>query len=50
VVDANEPTLPLKLREDFVTKLHDALERGTPGRSEIERALREEPAVTSLRA
>lgn len=49
VVDANEPMLPPKRREDFVDKLHQALERGTPGRTEIERALKEEPAVTSLR-
>jgi pyruvate dehydrogenase (quinone) len=49
VVDANEPMLPPKRREDFVKKLHEALERGTPGRTEIERALKEEPAITSLR-
>jgi hypothetical protein len=41
--------LPPKRREDFVKKLAQALERGTPGRAEIERRLKEEPAVTSLR-
>jgi thiamine pyrophosphate-dependent acetolactate synthase large subunit-like protein len=49
VVDSNEPMLPPKRREEFVKKLSQALERGTPGRAEIERRLREEPAVTSLR-
>jgi len=49
VVDANEPMLPPKRRDDYVKKLEKALERGTPGRSEIERALTEEPALTSLR-
>ena len=49
VVDANEPMLPPRRREDFVKKLHQALERGTPGRSEIEKALQEEPAIMSLR-
>lgn len=49
VVDPNEPMLPPKRREDYVKKLAKALERGTPGRGEIERALQEEPAATSLK-
>jgi pyruvate dehydrogenase (quinone) len=49
VVDANEPMLPPKRREKYVENLAKALDKGTPDRGEIERALREEPAVTSLR-
>jgi thiamine pyrophosphate-dependent acetolactate synthase large subunit-like protein len=49
IVDANEPMLPPKRRQEYVEKLSKALAQGTPGREEIERALREEPAVTSLR-
>ena len=49
VVDPNEPMLPPKRRETYVEKLHQALERGTADRAEIERALGEEPAATSLR-
>lgn len=49
VVDTNEPMLPPKRRETYVKNLSKALEKGTPQRSEIERALGEEPAVTSLR-
>jgi pyruvate dehydrogenase (quinone) len=48
-VDANEPMLPPRRREKYVKNLSRALEKGTPGREEIERALGEEPAVTSLR-
>jgi pyruvate dehydrogenase (quinone) len=49
VVDANEPMLPPKRREEYMQKLAQALDQGTPGRKDIERALAEEPALTSLR-
>jgi thiamine pyrophosphate-dependent acetolactate synthase large subunit-like protein len=49
VVDPDEPMLPPKRREQYVRNLSKALNRGTPGAREIERALSEEPAVTSLR-
>lgn len=49
VVDADEPMLPPKRREDYVTKLRQALDAGTAGRERIEQALREEPARTSLK-
>jgi pyruvate dehydrogenase (quinone) len=49
VVDANEPMLPPKRRDNYVRNLTRALEQGTPGSKEIQRALREEPAVTSLK-
>ena len=45
----NEPMLPPTRRETYVDNLSKALEKGTPYRAEIERALREEPAATSLR-
>jgi pyruvate dehydrogenase (quinone) len=48
VVDSNEPMLPPKRREDYVRKLQQALDTGTPARAQIERALRQEPARTSL--
>ena len=41
--------LPPSRREKYVANLRTALDRGSPGRSEIERALSEEPAATSLR-
>jgi pyruvate dehydrogenase (quinone) len=49
VVDANEPMLPPKRRENYVQNLNKALEQGTPGSEEIQRALTEEPAATSLK-
>jgi pyruvate dehydrogenase (quinone) len=49
VVDANEPMLPPKRREEYMQKLTQALQQGTPARDDIERALTEEPARTSLR-
>ncbi len=49
VVDSNEPMLPPKRRETYVKNLTDALEKGTPHSDEIQRALAEEPAATSLR-
>jgi pyruvate dehydrogenase (quinone) len=48
VVDANEPMLPPMRRDDYVKKLSKALAQGTRDRAEIERALTEEPAKTSL--
>jgi thiamine pyrophosphate-dependent acetolactate synthase large subunit-like protein len=49
IVDTHEPMLPPKRREEYMEKLAQALAQGTPGRSDIERAMAEEPAVTSLR-
>jgi pyruvate dehydrogenase (quinone) len=49
VVDPNEPMLPPVRRETYVQNLTKALDAGTPEREAIERALREEPALTSLR-
>jgi pyruvate dehydrogenase (quinone) len=48
IVDANEPMLPPKRREKYMKNLRKALPE-TPGHEEIERALREEPAVTSMK-
>lgn len=48
VVDPNEPMLPPKRRQDYMRKLQQALKAGTPGSGEIEAALRQEPARTSL--
>jgi pyruvate dehydrogenase (quinone) len=50
VVDPHEPMLPPRRREDYLKKLRRALDAGTPGREQIEQALREEPARTSLKA
>lgn len=44
VVDPNEPLLPPKRNETYAKNLKHALEQGTPGRREIERALQEEPS------
>lgn len=49
VVDADEPMLPPKRREDYVRHLARALEQMPQERERIERALGEEPAATSLR-
>lgn len=49
VVDPDEPMLPPLRREKYVANLHKALAQGTAGGDRIARALREEPAVTSLR-
>lgn len=49
VVDAYEPMLPPKRRADYVEKLQKALDRGTPHGAQIEQALGQEPALTSLR-
>jgi pyruvate dehydrogenase (quinone) len=50
VVDPDEPMLPPKRRPDYVKKLQKALDQGVPHRAEIERAMTEEPALTSLKA
>jgi thiamine pyrophosphate-dependent acetolactate synthase large subunit-like protein len=49
VIDPNEPMLPPKRRQQYVDNLEKALGQGVRGRDEIERALHEEPAMTSLR-
>jgi pyruvate dehydrogenase (quinone) len=49
VIDANEPMLPPKRKQQYVDNLSKALDQGTPGRDEIIRALHEEPALTSLK-
>jgi pyruvate dehydrogenase (quinone) len=49
VVDANEPMLPPKRRDQYMKHLAEAFEVGTAGQDEIERRLREEPAVISLK-
>lgn len=49
VVDPNEPMLPPKRREEYVDRLRQALEAGSRGREQIEEALQEEPALTSLK-
>jgi len=48
-VDGNEPMLPPKRRENYVKNLSKVLKQGTSQAGQIERALNEEPAVTSLR-
>ena len=48
VVDPNDPLLPPKFMEKYAKNLEKALQAGTPGRKEIERALAEEPARTML--
>jgi pyruvate dehydrogenase (quinone) len=48
VVDSNVPLLPPKRMPKYVQNMEKALRAGTPGREEIERALREEPARTML--
>lgn len=50
VVDAAEPMLPPKRREEFVNNLNKALEQMPEARGEIERALQEEPARTALQS
>jgi pyruvate dehydrogenase (quinone) len=49
VVDKDEPMLPPKRRPDYVEKLEQALARGGAERPRIERALAQEPALTSLK-
>lgn len=49
VVDADEPMLPPKRRPEYVEKLEKALSRGVAHRAQIEDALSQEPALTSLR-
>ena len=43
-VDPNEPMMPPKPPEAYVKHLRQALEKGTPGAKEIERALSEAPS------
>ena len=50
VVDANEPMLPPKRREDYVDHLRQALEQGASGKDQIEKSLKQEPALTSLQS
>ncbi|HEX2528913.1 MAG TPA: thiamine pyrophosphate-dependent enzyme [Geminicoccus sp.] len=50
VIDPNEPFLPPKRRENYVKNLEKALEAGTPGREELQKALAEEPSRSLLRA
>jgi pyruvate dehydrogenase (quinone) len=49
IVDPDEPMLPPTRRQTYVDNLARALEQGSEGRHGIERALHEEPAITSLR-
>lgn len=49
VVDRSEPMLPPKRREEYVKHLDQAFQTGTADQPEIERRLREEPAMTSLK-
>jgi pyruvate dehydrogenase (quinone) len=48
VVDPNEPLLPPKRMEKYAKNLEKALKAGTPGASQIRRALQEEPAHSML--
>lgn len=48
VVDAAEPMLPPKRRETYVENMEKALRQMPEARREIERAMQEEPARTSL--
>jgi thiamine pyrophosphate-dependent acetolactate synthase large subunit-like protein len=49
-VDPNEPLLPPKRMEKYVTNMEKALEQGTPGAHEIRQALREQPSRTMLQS
>ena len=49
VVDPSEPMLPPKRREEYMKHLEQAFRTGTAAQPEIERRLREEPALTSLK-
>ncbi|WP_119303772.1 thiamine pyrophosphate-dependent enzyme [Dongia deserti] len=48
VVDAAEPMLPPKRRENYVENMNKALQQMPQARGEIERAMQEEPARTAL--
>ena len=50
VVDGNEPMLPPKRRQDYVDHLNQALAQGASSKDEIEKALAQEPALTSLKS
>ena len=49
VIDPNEPLLPPKRMDKYVRNLEKALDAGTPGASEIRKALSREPARTMLK-
>lgn len=49
VIDPHEPLLPPKRMPKYAKNLEKALQAGTAGSAQIERALREEPARTMLR-
>jgi pyruvate dehydrogenase (quinone) len=48
LVDPNEPLLPARVSETYKEHLRKALDTGTPGRSEIERALEREPSRSMM--
>jgi pyruvate dehydrogenase (quinone) len=48
LVDPNEPLLPARVSETYKEHLRKALDAGTPGRSEIERALEREPSRSMM--
>ena len=50
VVDGYEPMLPPTYRKTYMDNLDKAMERGTPHQDQIEQALTEEPAKTSLQS
>ncbi|CAA9282560.1 MAG: putative pyruvate oxidase protein [uncultured Acetobacteraceae bacterium] len=50
LVDPNEPLLPAVVSEAYKKHLQEALEAGTPGRGEIERALEREPSRSMMRS
>lgn len=48
LVDPNEPLLPAVVSDTYKQHLRKALEAGTPGRAEIERALEREPSRSMM--
>ena len=49
-VDPNDPLLPPKRIEKYMSNLEKALAQRTPGADEIRRALAREPALTMLKS
>ena len=49
LVDPNEPLLPAVVSDTYKEHLRQALDAGTPGRAEIERALEREPSRSMMR-
>jgi len=49
LVDPNEPLLPAVVSDTYKEHLREALNAGTPGRAEIERALEREPSRSMMR-